>query len=120
MTTWDFLGLYIGFVRLERGSPLFHRFVLDEYEGECRTSQATFMRLFPTRWAVAVGRWRPSGRTPDETIEYLMSTRQIDLYGEDGALDARFEEAARQQVADRATDPDDEWQILTALGLVEE
>ena len=117
MTTLDFLGFYIGAIRLGTGSPLVHRYQLDEYEGECRTSQAVFLRLWPLRWAVAVGRWRPSGRTPQEQVEYLMRTRAMDLYAEDGSLDPRFEDTARQQIADRATDPDDEWQILTALGL---
>lgn len=117
MTTLDLFGYYIGFIHLEPGSPLFHRFQLDEYDGKCRTSKATFLRLIPSRWAVAVGRWRPSGRTPQETIEHLMRARNIDLYNEDGTLDARFEDAARTQIANRADGPDDEWQILSALGL---
>jgi hypothetical protein len=117
MTTLDFLGYFIGFIRLERGSPIFHRYRLDEYEGECRTSKAVFIRLWPTRWAVAVGRWRPSGRTEEETVEYLMQARNMDLYDDEGNLDPRFEDAARQQIADHASDPDDEWKILSALGL---
>jgi hypothetical protein len=117
MTTLNFLGFYIGILRLTSGSPLFHRYQVDEYDGECRTSKALFVRLFPFTLTLAFGRWHQTGRTPEEAIEHLMQARHINLYAEDGTLDPRFEAAARENIAREADDPDVEWQILSALGL---
>ncbi|MFE9834016.1 hypothetical protein ACFYP4_02535 [Streptomyces sp. NPDC005551] len=119
MRTIDFLGLYVGFIRLNPRSPLFHRFEVSEYEGKCRTSRATFIRLFPFNAAVVVGRWHKSGLSQLEMVEQLMAARNIDLYDEEGSLDPRFEQRARQKIADQATDPDDEWTILEMVGLAE-
>lgn len=117
MRTIDILGRYIGLLRLERGSPFVHRYVLDEYTGLCRTSTALFVRLLPLRWALVLGRWKPSGRTQREMVEHLMAARDLDLYGDDGELDPRFEQSARNQVAKHAQDPDEEWKILEMLEL---
>lgn len=117
MRTFDFIGCYVGVVRLIPGAPLFHRHTLDEYDGDYRTSEARFLRLWPLRLAVVVGRWRPSGATRAERLERLVAARDIDLYTADGELDPRFERSARQAVADYADDPTEEWTILQAVGL---
>jgi hypothetical protein len=104
-------------MRMTPGSPLYHRYKVDEYDGEFRESEGHFLRLYPSRLALVYGRWHHSSLTPQERLERLVAARGIDLYTEDGRLDPRYERAARETIAAHAASPSDEWVVLQAVGL---
>lgn len=117
MKTLNFLGRYVTAIWLIPGAPIFHRHEVDELDGQCRTSTALFVRLFPFRLALGFGRWRWTGMTEAQMFKKHFQARNIDLHDEDGNLDPRYAQAARETIARNAKDLDDEWQILQAVGL---
>lgn len=117
MTTFDFFGFFVTFMRMTPGAPLVHTYEIDEVDGECRTSVAVFLRLWPFRIALVIGRWRKTGMTEAEMFRKVFNARNIDLLDETGELHPRFHESARRSVAENAADVDEEWQILQMLDL---
>ncbi|MFE6739823.1 hypothetical protein [Streptomyces tubercidicus] len=47
----------------------------------------------------------------------VFSARGIELHLPDGSLNPRFAQQVRNAVGQDAVDPDDEWTILTMMGL---
>jgi hypothetical protein len=119
MRTFDIWDWFFLPVRLKPRSPLWHRFAVYEIDGECRSAEAGFLRIWPFRVAIGFGRWKLTGMTQAEMRQHFFaeSVREMDLNDANGELDSRFAQAARQQVAAHATDPDDEWTILEMTGL---
>lgn len=117
MKTFDFFGFYLGTLLLKPGSPVAHRYEVNELTDECRTSSALFLRLWPLRRALIFGRWQESGMTGPEMFDKVFQARGIDLYDEDGNLHPRFAQQAREVIARSNMDPDQEWTILQAVGL---
>ncbi|MFJ1700418.1 hypothetical protein ACIOHC_36105 [Streptomyces sp. NPDC088252] len=113
----DIFGSYIGCTWVKPRTPLFHRFELNEIDGECRTSQATFVRIWPLRVALLFGRWQATGMTPGEMFAHVFTSREVAIHDEDGELDPRYVRAARERIAENAQDPDEEWEILRMMGL---
>jgi hypothetical protein len=110
MRTFDFHSFYVMFISLQPGSPFVHTFVVDEIDGRCRTSLATFIRLWPLRLALGVGRWQPTGLTVREQFERVFQSRSVPFDGE-------VARHAREAVAAHSTDVDDEWELLEMLDL---
>lgn len=117
MRTFDFLGFFVTFLRLTPGAPLVHTYEINEVNGECRTSTAVFFRLWPFRIAVALGHWTKTGLTEAEMFRKVFSSRNVDLYDENGDLDPRFRDTVRAAVAENSSDPSEEWTILQMLEL---
>lgn len=117
MRTFDFIGFFTTVIQLTQGAPLFHSYEINELTGRCRSAVAYFIRIWPFRIAVAIGRWQETGLSEAEMLHRVFSSRQIPLHGEDGEIDPRFRAQVRQQVADRADGPDEEWTILQMLDL---
>lgn len=117
MHTFDFIGFFTTIMQLTPGAPFIHRYEINELTGKCRTSIATFVRVWPFWIAVVFGRWRKSDLTEAEMFRKVFRTRNIDLYDEDGNLDERFQNDVRQVVADHTNSPDEEWTILQMLEL---
>lgn len=116
MNTFDFLGFFIGSMRVIPETPFTFRAELDEPEGKCRTARSRFWRILPGR-AVVIGRWRKSGLTEAEMFVKLFKARNLDLFDEDGTIDPRYVRAARETIAENVEDPEDEWTILQMVGL---
>ncbi|MFH9606880.1 hypothetical protein [Streptomyces sp. NPDC017448] len=119
MRTIDFLGRYVGLSWVKPRTPLIHRYELNEIDDECRTSHAFFVRLWPLRVVFFFGRWHDTGLTPEQMFDRVFTAHEIDLYDADGNLEERFERQARENVAQQAADPDEEWKLLQMLGLDE-
>lgn len=117
MKTFDFFGLYVGFLWLQPGTPVIHTWELNEIDAECRTSTAHFLRLWPTRLGLAFGRWQKSGMTGPEMFAHVFTTRELDLLDADGQLHPQYARAARETIAGNVGDPDEEWEILRMTGL---
>lgn len=110
MRTFDFLIFYVTFIRVTPNAPMAHTYTVSELDGKCRISTAVFLRLWPFRIAMGVGRWRASGLTEAEMFSQVFSHRDIPLTEE-----AR--NRVREVVAENSPDPTDEWQILQTLDL---
>ncbi|MFD4858409.1 hypothetical protein [Streptomyces atratus] len=117
MRTIDIFGGYVGCTWVKPGTPLVHRFELNEIDGDCRISMATFIRIWPFRVALMLGRWRATGMTPREMFAHVFSSREVAIHDEDGELDPRYERVARERIAENSQDPDEEWEILRMMGL---
>lgn len=110
MRTIDFLKFYATFIWLRPGSPLIHTFAVNELTGQCRTSTAAFIRLWPLSIAVGFGQWKETGIGPHEMFRRVFSSRDVPLTGE-------VRRHVREVVASSALDADDEWEILQMLEL---
>lgn len=117
MRTIDFFGCFVGCTWVKPGTPVFHRYELNEIDEECRTSKATFIRVWPFRVALIFGRWRATGMTPREMFAHVFTSREVDIYDDEGDIDPRYERVARAKIAENAQDPDEEWEILRMMGL---
>lgn len=119
MKTFDFFGRFIVGFHLIPRSPLRQKFPITEIEGECRTSVATFIRVWPFNYAIGYGKWQPSGKTPEQVFAEHFHASWMGIHHANGKVDERYAHVVRQQVAAHTDGPDDEWTILSAMGLDE-
>lgn len=117
MRVFSILGICLGGTRLTPDAPLAHRYAINEVDGKCRTANALFLRLFPFRAGLILGRWRKTGMTREQMFKHVFSARGIELHLPDGSLNPRFAQQVRNAVGETAADPDDEWTILSMMGL---
>lgn len=111
MRTYDFWWRwYMVMIELTPGAPLIHTYEVNELSGECRTSTAVFIRLWPFRVALGFGRWSRSGMSKRDMFKRVFNSRDVELDGE-------IRERVRQAVGNSGLSADDEWTILEMLDL---
>jgi hypothetical protein len=114
--TRDIGRFFVHTTNLTRGAPLLHTGHTHETTAPYRTSRSYIVRLTPLRKAVVIGWWRGTGRSEDEQGYGALP----EIGHVNGGLDLQapaVRHAIRDSVAKRSTDIEDEWMILSALGM---
>ena len=122
METRDFGRLFAHLTYLTEDAPLLHTGHTHETTPPFRSSRSYIVRLLPLRRAVVIGWWEPTERDEEEAlVAALQGYGALPEIGHvTGGLDLQapsVRHAIRDSIAKRSTDVEDEWMILSALGM---
>lgn len=78
-------------------------------------TRCVIIRLKPFKTALVFGRWRPSGLREDAALRQALSARVVEL--DEPAEMAEQRRTVRDNIAAQTTDLDDEWRLISMLGL---
>ncbi len=90
----------------------------DETDPPYRVGHALAFRIWPLNWAVVLGAWFHTGRTEEEAALSVLSGRGLDLYDAD-LSDPDVKAAIRDKIARTTDDPEQEWILISHLGVNE-
>lgn len=117
--THDVGPLFFHVVRIETGTPLFHRGTTQEISPPFRCSRPLCIRI-PGLRCLVVGWWHDSGiEFEEEAVLKALDGFGIEFDWEQDLEDNDVVQMIRERVADHAGDVDEEWTILEAVGMFE-
>lgn len=75
--THDFGPLFVHGIKLQKKSPIFHRYPSHEIEEPYRWSNSLIIRIPWCRQGLVVGLWRSTDRTEEQTLLDALEGRQM-------------------------------------------
>jgi hypothetical protein len=116
--TKDFGRLFFHVINIQReGVPFLHRAFSQEIEAPFREARPWVLKFWPGKGLV-FGLWHRTEKTEEQALYDALEGWGLDLYGED-LDDPDVRQTVRENVARNTESLDEEWQILSALGVSE-